>query len=314
MTVPSSRSKGQAPYNTKSVPGYPPQRVVADRRQGKQTLAFSHPPVILATASVVGPKEGQGPLGQYFDSVKDDTVLGQKSWELAEKKMLVEAAQLAAKKAGLGLPDIHFLFGGDLLNQIITASFAASELSIPFVGLYGACATMAEALALSAIVVDGGYAGYAMAVSSSHHDTAERQYRYPTEFGVQPPPEAQWTVTAAGAAIVGYSGSERALAKSRGTPLTGEGNPTAGTGRGSGCKPETPSPPLPVITHATLGKVVDMGVKNPWDMGGAMAPAIANRLPCAFSLLKLRNRAELPRRRFQGLSARGPKKPRWCCL
>lgn len=212
------------------------------KRVGKQTIQFPKSPAIVSTATVAGPKEGQGPYGQFFDVVKEDTLLGEKSWEGAERKIVEEAVQLALKKAGLGPAQVDYLLAGDLLNQIISSSYAARELSIPFLGLYGACATLSEALILAAILVDGGYARYVMAVASSHHDTAERQYRYPTEFANQRPPTAQWTVTGAGAALVGKN------------------------------------PNLPRITHATIGKVVDMGVSDPNDMGGAMAAAASDTI------------------------------------
>ncbi|HHY39062.1 MAG TPA: stage V sporulation protein AD [Clostridia bacterium] len=212
------------------------------KRVGKQTILFPQSPNLTSTATVAGPKEGQGPFGQFFDAVKEDTLLGEKSWEGAERKIVEEAVQLALKKAGLGPTEVDCLLAGDLLNQIISSSYAARELSIPFLGLYGACATLSEALILAAILVDSGYAHYAVAVASSHHDTAERQYRYPTEFANQRPPTAQWTVTGAGAALVGKS------------------------------------PNFPRITHATIGKVIDMGVSDPNDMGGAMAAAASDTI------------------------------------
>jgi len=209
----------------------------ARNRVGRQTLRFPSRPVIISTGTAVGPREGQGPLGTGFDVVKKDTLFGEKSWEHAESHLLLEAAGAAVRKCGLTYADLDLMFAGDLLNQIVASSFAARELDVPFVGLYAACSTMAESLALSALFVDAGYAARALACSSSHHDSAERQYRYPTEFGAQRAPTSQWTVTGAGAAIV------------------------AAVGDG------------PVITHATLGRVLDFGIKDPNDMGSAMAPA-----------------------------------------
>lgn len=212
------------------------------KRIGRQTVEFGNPPVILATAAVVGPKEGQGPLVDYFDEIKKDSYLGQKTWERAESKLLEEAANLALQKAGVGQGEIDFLLAGDLLNQIISSNFAARSISVPFFGLYGACSTLTEGLALGAMLVDGGFASCLLVATSSHHDAAERQYRYPTELGVQRYPASQWTVTGAGAAVLGRAG---------------EG---------------------PVITHATVGKVTDMGVKDANDMGTAMAPAAADTI------------------------------------
>jgi len=166
---------------------------------------------------------------------------------MAESKMVEEAVDLALLKAGLERSGLDFLLAGDLLNQIIAASFAARTIDVPFLGLYGACSTIAEAMALGAVLIDGGYATRVCAVSSSHHDTAERQYRFPTEFGAQRPPTAQWTVTAAGAVILGPPGAGKLQ-----------------------------------ITHATIGRVVDQGIRNPFDMGAAMAPAAADTIAAHF--------------------------------
>jgi stage V sporulation protein AD len=215
---------------------------VKDKKKGAQTLAFRHAPVILASSSIVGPMEGKGPLGEYFDEVRDDQLWGQKTWEKAESKLVEDAVLKALQKAGIPKHLVDFLFAGDLLNQITVSNFAAGQLSIPFFGVYGACSTFAEAICLGAMTIDGGYAGVVVAAASSHHDTAERQYRYPTEFGVQRPPTAQWTATAAGAALL------------------------AGAGDG------------PRVTYATVGKVVDFGIRDPNNMGAAMAPAAADTI------------------------------------
>lgn len=211
------------------------------RRVGSQTLVFPSRPAVRSGAAVVGPKEGGGPLGAYFDVVKGDTLLGENSWERAEVRMLGEAVELAVYKAGLKLESVHALLSGDLLNQITASSFAARDLPFPLVGLYGACSTMVEGVSLGAMMVDGGYAANVVAAASSHHDTAERQFRYPTEFANQRAPTAQWTVTAAGAVVVGQ----------------GDG---------------------PVVTFATLGRVVDMGSVDVNDMGSVMAPAAAETI------------------------------------
>ncbi len=210
----------------------------APKRVGQHTLQFANPPVIVATASVVGPKEGEGPLGDTFDMVVDDSYFGEETWEKAERKMLEEAVKMVIAKAQLKPQDIDFLLAGDLLNQTISANYAARTLGIPFLGLYGACSTMYEGMALAAMLIDGGFAHHVVAACSSHYDTAERQYRFPTEQGIQRPPTAQWTVTGAGAVLM------------------------APVGNG------------PRITHATIGRVLDVGIKDPNDMGAAMAPAI----------------------------------------
>jgi stage V sporulation protein AD len=186
--------------------------------------------------------EGKGPFGKSFDYVMEDTLFGEKSWEKAESKMLRESILRAIMKAKLTPADIDFMFAGDLLNQIVAANFAAREINIPFLGLYGACSTMVEGLALAAMMIDGGFAHRTVVGASSHHNSAERQYRMPTEQGTQRVLWAQWTVTGAGSAL---------LVKE-------------GTG--------------PVLTHCTLGQVQDLGMKDANDMGSCMAPAAADTL------------------------------------
>ncbi|HHW17958.1 MAG TPA: stage V sporulation protein AD [Firmicutes bacterium] len=197
-------------------------------------------PVVVAAASVVGPREGEGPLGRLFDMVYNDTLFQETSWEKAETRMLRQALDLALAKAGIDQTQVDFLLAGDLLNQIISSSYMAREYDIPYVGLYGACATMAEGLALGSLLVGGRFARYVAVASSSHHDTAERQYRYPTEFGYQRVPTSQWTATAAGAVIIAAKGAG------------------------------------PRVEAVTVGRVQDYGVIDPNDMGSAMAPAFAD--------------------------------------
>ncbi|WP_027719375.1 stage V sporulation protein AD [Desulfovirgula thermocuniculi] len=214
----------------------------APKKNGLQTVWFQSPPVIISTATIVGGKEGQGPLGQTFDKVLEDNYYGEKSWEKAEQRMLEEAMQMAIERAGLQPQNVDFMLGGDLLNQIISASFTARNLGIPYLGLYGACATMYEGLALGAMLIDGGFADKVLVGVSSHFATAERQFRYPTEQGVQRPLYASWTVTGAAAAI-----------------LAREGNG-------------------PVVTHATIGRAIDFGQGDPQNMGAVMAPAAADTI------------------------------------
>ncbi len=218
---------------------------MAGTRLGMQTVRLSSRPSICAAAACAGKKEGEGPLGAAFDFVAKDDRCGQDSFELAEKYLYLEAIRKALKKGGTRAENVHFLLGGDLLNQIITASFSARELAIPFIGLYGACSTMAESLALGSMLLDGGHAAQALCAASSHFCTAERQYRYPLEFGAQRPPTAQWTVTGAGAALLSLSPS---------------------------------APVLAHITHVCMGRVVDLGVTDANNMGAAMAPAAADTL------------------------------------
>lgn len=209
---------------------------------GKQTWIFEEAPVIISRAAVVGPDEGAGPLGKDFDVVHDDLFIGEKTWEKAERKLLEEAALLTAQKAGMSIDEIDLFIGGDLLNQLISATFASRTFGIPYLGVFGACSTSMESLALAALTVSSKFADYAMAGTSSHNSTAERQFRYPTEYGSQKPPTAQNTVTGAGAALVSRTGSG------------------------------------PRVTSATIGKVVDMGITDPFNMGAAMAPAAVDTI------------------------------------
>lgn len=203
-------------------------------------MVFSNPSVILSSYSVVGPMEGQGPLGKTFNKVWKDNINGNTSWEVAETKMLEEAMEGAVKQSQIKKDEIDYLLAGDLLNQIISANFAARTMGIPFIGLYGACSTMALSMSVGTMLIDGGFARKVLVGVSSHHDTAERQYRLPTEQGGQRAMSAQWTVTGAGSLVLGQSG---------------EG---------------------PRITAATIGRIVDFGETDANNMGAAMAPAVAD--------------------------------------
>ncbi len=207
---------------------------------GRQSVRFDFPPSILSYASVVGKKEGEGPLAAYFDQISTDTHFGQTTWEKAESQMQTLALQEAMKKPSLSPSSVHMLFAGDLLNQCIGTSFAARGTDIPFYGLYGACSTMAESLSLAAMAVEGGYAELAAAMTSSHFASAERQYRLPLEYGGQRTPTAQWTVTGSGAVLVG------------------------------------PNQAPPYIRGFTTGKIVDLKITDANNMGAAMAPAFVD--------------------------------------
>lgn len=215
---------------------------MAEKKIGTQSIKFENPPCILSTGTIVGKKEGEGPLKDYFDKIIEDDLYGEDSFEKAEGKIYKEAVETAIKKLDLKNTDIDFLFGGDLLDQIISSSFSARELRIPFLGLYGACSTMTESLCLSSITIDGGYANRVVAVTSSHFCAAERQFRFPLELGSQRPPTSQWTVTGSGAVLLGKEGNG------------------------------------PVITHATIGRVMDFGINDANNMGAAMAPAAADTI------------------------------------
>lgn len=217
-----------------------------NQRLGKQTVTFGEPATILETAAIVGQKEGEGPIAQSFDIILEDDKFGEETWEKSESRLQREAALTALKKAKLTPADINYVLAGDLLNQCVGAHYGMRDLEIPFLGLYGACSTMAESLSIGSMLISGGYADYAMCVTSSHFCSAEKQFRYPLEYGGQRAPSAQWTVTGAGCAV---------LAKD------GDG---------------------PKITHVTTGKIIDMGVSDLNNMGAAMAPAAIDTLTAHF--------------------------------
>ncbi|MCX7773691.1 MAG: stage V sporulation protein AD, partial [Clostridia bacterium] len=177
------------------------------KKIGKQTIILEHSPKILAGAAVVGKKEGDGPLAKYFDEIVDDEYAGEKSFEAAESKMLKMAFGKALAKSGKNSEDLSFIISGDLQNQCTAASYAFRESDIPFIGVYGACSTMSESLTIGSMLIDGGSAEYIACVTSSHFCSAEKQFRYPLEFGSQRTPTAQWTVTGAGSVIIGRDGS-----------------------------------------------------------------------------------------------------------
>ena len=210
---------------------------MANQKRGRQSFILSDPPVITHWASVAGKKESEGPLAHTFDIKSQDTYFGQKTWEQGEKQMQKLALGKLAEKANMKLEDFDLVFSGDLLNQCIGSSFTLRNLGIPHLGLYGACSTMAESLLLSSMAVGGGFADNAVAITSSHFASSERQYRFPLGYGGQRTPTAQWTVTGSGAALVRSDGHG------------------------------------PRITGCTVGTVTDLGIKDANNMGAAMAPA-----------------------------------------
>ena len=215
-----------------------------NKRKGKQSVVFSQDVYVSSRANVVGTKEGDGPLNKYFDKIMPDASWGEESWEKTENKMQRFAATTAVSKAGLSFSDLNYIFAGDLLNQCIAAGFAFREADVPFFGVYGACSTMAESLSLASMMIDGGFAENALAVTSSHFCTAERQYRNPLEYGGQRTPTAQWTVTGSGAVVVSKSIKSDIRVK---------------------C--------------ITTGKIVDLGIKDANNMGAAMAPVSVKLTP-----------------------------------
>ncbi|MFD1735357.1 stage V sporulation protein AD [Bacillus salitolerans] len=210
--------------------------------QMHRTWIFENQPVIVGSSAVGGPFEGNGNLAEDFDILHDDLWLGEDSYEKAHKVLLEESIFKSIEKANLAKEDIQFLLAGDLINQITPSSFAARTFATPYLGLFGACSTSMEGLALGAFIVNHGGANYVVTAASSHNSAVEKQFRYPTEYGGQKPPTAQWTVTGSGACVLGSEGKG------------------------------------PKVTSATIGKVIDMGLSDPFNMGGAMAPAAVDTI------------------------------------
>lgn len=220
---------------------------------GRQSVIMEHSPVIVSEASVVGPKEGRGPLGQCFDQIWKDEKNGAQSWEKAESQLVEQSLQLAVKKAGLTAEQVRLLIAGDLLNQLTATHFGVRELGIPFIGAYGACSTMGLSMMLAAMLIDGGFAGAVAAEASSHFCTSEKQFRTPLGYGSQRPLYATWTVTGSGSVVLADQEPARKDGRRR-----------------------------VVVRGATTGRIVDYGVKDAFNMGGAMAPAAASVLLAHF--------------------------------
>ncbi len=212
------------------------------KKTGLQTIEFENRISILSTAAIAGHREGMGPLAKYYDKILEDAQWGEDTWEKTESKMQKTAISRAVEKAGVDLKDIDFLFAGDLLNQCTSSTFAFRDFGVPFLGVYGACSTMAETIGLASVMLDSGAANLCGAVTSSHFCTAERQYRFPLEYGGQRTPTAQWTVTGSGGVILGKSNQG------------------------------------PYVTHFSVGRIVDAGINDANNMGAAMAPAAAETI------------------------------------
>ncbi len=216
------------------------------KKLGRSTILTENKPSIIAYASVVGKKEGDGPLGAYFDVIHEDTTLGELTWEKSESRIQKDTLNLCLQKAGLSTMDLDLLIAGDLLNQCISSTYGLREMDVPFYGVYGACSTMAESLGLAALLVDNGPFNYISAVTSSHFCSAERQFRLPLEYGGQRTPSNQWTVTGGGALIVGKNEKS------------------------------------PFIKAVSIGRIKDLGIKDANNMGAAMAPAAAQTIKTFF--------------------------------
>ena len=180
-----------------------------DQKLGRASIRLQEPVYILSSGSVVGTKEGQGPLGLLFDTVGEDDMFGCETWEDAESSLQKDAVYLALTKAGLTQDQISFLFAGDLLGQSIATSFGISIYQIPLLGVYGACSTCGESLTLGAMAIAGGYADRVVCVTSSHFASAEKEFRFPLEYGNQRPLSATWTVTGSGAFVLGNESAAR---------------------------------------------------------------------------------------------------------
>ncbi len=213
---------------------------------GKQTIKFNAPPTILECSTIVGPKEGQGPLAKYFDQCLTDEFWGEETWEKAESKIVKETINSVINKSGVATADIDYCFAGDLLNQCISSSFAVRDSNMPFFGVFGACSTFVEGMSLAAILTES-VANNVLCATSSHFCSAEKQFRFPLELGNQRPPTSQWTVTGSGAAIISKNGKG------------------------------------PYITHITTGKIVDKGISDANNMGAAMTPAFIDTLTTHFA-------------------------------
>ena len=212
------------------------------KKIGTQTFKLDNPVTIFETASIVGKKEADGPLAKYFDVCLHDEFFGEKTWEKAESKMIKFAIETVIRKSNIAVSDIDYLLAGDLLNQCISSSFGIRDFEIPFLGIFGACSTFVEGMMIGSMLLDGGAGNYALAATSSHFCSAEKQFRFPLELGNQRPPTSQWTVTGSSAAVLSKSG----------------------TG--------------PFITHVTPGKIVDRGITDANNMGSAMAPAAVSTI------------------------------------
>ncbi len=221
-------------------------------RQGLKTYIHDKPPSAISYACVGGKKEGEGPKRKYFDKISDDPYFTTDSFEKAESEMQKQAIMITLRKAGLKPCDIDYILGGDLLNQCVGTSYSTRDIDIPFLGIYGACSTMAEGLLISSLLLSGGVGKLALAVTSSHFCTAERQYRFPLEYGCQRTPTAQWTATAAGAVLLSAAGN------------------------------------APYIRGATIGNIVDLGVTDANNMGAAMAPAACDTIKSFFNDTKMK--------------------------
>lgn len=228
------------------------------KQRGEASISFDQPVYVESAASVVGKKEGEGPLREKFDIICPDPMFGTDTWEAAESSLQKETASLAISKAGLTPREIRMVFAGDLLAQTVASSFGIAEMGIPYYGLYGACSTMGEALSLGAMAVSAGYGNHVLCAASSHFASAEKEFRYPLGYGNQRPLSATWTVTGSGACVIGSE-----------PPRPQECQNSSSLTDGSGSA---------VIAGITTGRIVDFGFRDSLNMGGCMAPAACDTI------------------------------------
>lgn len=243
-----------------------------NQKLGRASVRPKQPVYIMSSASVVGPKEGQGPLGLLFDVVGEDDMFGCETWEEAESKLQKNAVSLALDKVSQEPEGMDFIFAGDLLGQCIATSFGIAGYNIPLLGVYGACSTCGETLTLGVMSIAGGFAEQVVCVTSSHFASAEKEFRFPLEYGSQRPLSASWTVTGSGAFVLGNEEACKRIPKS----IPG------GTGAG-GVSYNAGKVPRARITGLTIGKIVDYGLKDSMNMGACMAPAAASTLEQHFT-------------------------------
>ena len=215
---------------------------------GRQSVRFENPVYITTTASSVGPKEGEGPLAEFFDTILPDSLCGEDTWEKAESKIVKDTFEKALSKSKLSQENIDYIISGDLLNQNSGSTFAIRDMNIPFFGIFGACSTMGEGMSLGALLIDGGFANNILVGASSHFCASEKQFRFPLELGTQSTPTSTWTVTGQGSVILSSTSNEK----------------------------------CPRITAITTGKIIDMGITDANNMGAAMAPAAFDTINAHF--------------------------------
>jgi len=231
-----------------------------NQKLGKASMKPEQPVYILSSGSVVGTKEGQGPLGLLFDTVGEDDMFGCETWEEAESSIQKDAVYLALTKAGLKAEEVSYIFAGDLLGQSIATSFGIASYQIPLLGVYGACSTCGESLTLGVMSIAGGFADRVICATSSHFASAEKEFRFPLDYGNQRPLSATWTVTGSGAFVLG---SEAAMQDMGAEDSKGSTDKKKARAR---------------ITGMTVGKIVDYGLKDSMNMGACMAPAAASTI------------------------------------